>query len=201
MEKRDCIFINNKEQDRSDCNMFLLHYTPRHPVKPFAHPQSVCFPLTCLLNNTTQHNTTLLPHMDVSPNWVEETRAYQWFHLAVDPKSSVWSLLGWQRELLAVSTAHRWAPVASPWAAASQAACRACASLTQPGHADCLCVPKHVGPLGAATCTLAHSGPCLSIYFLSVRCIWSCWQEWKLPLAGNTDRCSFLPQASYFPRV
>lgn len=42
--------------------------------------------------------------------------------------------------------------------------------------------------------------PCLPIYFLSVRWIWSCWQEWKLPLAGNKDRCSFSSTGLLFPQ-
>lgn len=52
--------------------------------------------------------------MDISPNWVEETRAFQWFHLAVDPKSSVWSLLGWQREAAGCEHSTQVSPCSLP---------------------------------------------------------------------------------------
>ena len=78
MQRRECICINNKEQEGSDCNTYLFSCSiiptaPRNTVKPFAHPQSVCSPHPSFLNNTTHP----LPHMDTSHNWVEQIRAFQ----------------------------------------------------------------------------------------------------------------------------
>lgn len=58
MERRECIRINNKEQERADCNTYLpsrsvIPTAPRNTAKTFAHPQSVCSPVL-----PWQHNTT-----------------------------------------------------------------------------------------------------------------------------------------------
>lgn len=68
------------------------------------------------------------------------------------------------------------------------------------GHTDWLGVPKHAGPLGTVGCSPAQSEAVLTdtLFLCEVNLVLLV--EWKLPLAGNTDTCSFFSTGSLFPQ-
>lgn len=101
-----------------------------------------------------QHTTLLLPHMDTSPNWVEKTRAFQWFHLAVDVKCSVWCLLGWQREPAGCEHSTQVSPCALPMGSCLTGSLQ---RLCQPDTARTRWLPVCAHTHGTFECCRLHS--------------------------------------------
>lgn len=114
--------------------------------------------------------------MDTSHNWVKQIRAFQWFHLAVHLKFSVWSFPRPQRESFGCEGTCEHSTLVRPYAFL----------------ATCW---------DAVGCSLAR----FEIMLTGLLFLWEVnlvlLVEQKLTLAGNKDMLFFSPQAHYFPRA
>lgn len=115
--------------------------------------------------------------MDTSPNWVEETRAFQWFHLAVDLKSSVWSLLWQLREAAGCEHSTQVSPCALPMSSCLTGSLQ---RLCQPDMARARCLPVYAQAHRTFGCCRLHSS---SVWGHAYQFPFSVWGE-----AGLADR-------------
>lgn len=115
--------------------------------------------------------------MDTSPNWVEETRAFQWFRLAVDLKSSVWSLLWQLREAAGCEHSTQVSPCALPMSSCLTGSLQ---RLCQPDMARAHCLPVYAQAHRTFGCCRLHSS---SVWGHAYQFPFSVWSE-----AGLADR-------------